>query len=210
MKLPAASLICAALLALVSAARAGSDQISTRFNREPDFDTPRFELSTESAYILGCFGNPHAYEIAAQFVTARVRWGAVHNENSWLRGYNQVYLLAMGEYFARGLENHYFGISAGLRYNFMRPGSRFTPYVSGGVGLGGVDATEEREPGALGQNFTFNILSAAGVSYRINDQWQATGGILYEHLSNAGLSEPARPNSSLNAVGPQFGVTYRF
>lgn len=170
---------------------------------------PSWELSTESAYMLGVFGNPHAYEIAAQFVTVRLRWGAVHSDG-WMRGYNQVYFLAMGEPFIRGLENHYFGISTGLRYNFVQPGRRWNPYVSGGVGLGGVDATRVRTPGALGQDFTFNILSAAGISYRFDDHWQGTAGILYQHLSNAGLSEPERPNSSLNSLGPQLGLTYSF
>jgi opacity protein-like surface antigen len=200
----AVALIC------VASAFAGSDRVSTRFVRTDELDAPSFEISTESTYMLGCFGNPHAYEIAAQYVTARLRWGAIHDPDSWLRGYNQVYFLAMGEYFARGLENHYFGVSSGLRYNFVRPNSRFVPYISGGVGLGFVDATRVRESGALGQDFTFNILTAIGVSYKLNDQWRATAGVQYQHLSNAGMSEPERPNSSLNSVGPELGITYTF
>lgn len=203
-------LLVAISLFLATQCFAGSERLTTRFEREQDFDAPSFEMSTESMYMLGCFGNPHAYEIAAQYVTARWRWGAVHDPHSWLRGYNQVYFLAMGEWFARGLENHYFGISAGLRYNFLRPGSRWNPYISGGVGLGAVDATRVRTPGALGQNFTFNILTAVGVSYRLNEHWRATIGVQYQHLSNAGMSEPERPNSSLNSVGPELGMTYNF
>lgn len=159
--------------------------------------------------MLGVFGNPHAYEYATQFITARMRWGAIHHEG-WMRGYNQVYLLGMGAWFVRGLENHYFGISTGLRYNFVQPGSRWRPYISGGVGLGDVDATRVKTRGALGQDFTFNILTAIGVSYQYNEHWRFTGGILYQHLSNAGMSEPERPNSSLNLLGPQFGATYTF
>ncbi len=210
MKLTAALLSVALYLTIPLHGYCGTDQLSTRFTRTDQFNAPRFEVATESAFILGCFGNPHNYEIATQFVTARLRWGAIHDETSWWRGYNQVYVLAMGEYFERGLENHYFGISAGLRYNFLPIRSRFSPCISGGVGLGDVDATKEKTPGALGQNFTFNILTAVGCSYRISDQWQATAGILYQHLSNAGLSEPDRPNSSLNAIGPQFGITRSF
>lgn len=202
-------IVCAALALTLATSLAGSDRVTTHFVRD-DMDAPRFEVATESTYMLGCFGNPHAYELAAQFVTARMRWGAIHDPDSWFRGYNQVYLLAMGEYFARGLENHYFGISAGLRYNFVRPNSRFVPYISGGVGLGWVDATKEKESGALGQDFTFNILTAIGVSYAINEHLKATFGAQYQHLSNAQLSMPERPNSSLNSVGPQIGLTYSF
>lgn len=203
-------LIITAFALVTSTAWAGSGQLSTRFQREEDFDAPSFEMSTESTYMLGCFGNPHAYEIAAQYVTARWRWGAVHNPDSWLRGYNQIYFLATGQWFARGLENHYFGISSGLRYNFLRPGGRWQPYISGGVGLGFVDATRVRTSGALGQNFTFNILTAVGLSYRFSEHWRAELGLQYQHLSNAGLSEPERPNSSLNSIGPEFGLTYNF
>jgi opacity protein-like surface antigen len=187
----------------VSHTQAGSETVSTQTTDE--LDAPRFELSTESAYLLGIIGNPNSYEIGAQFVTARVRWGAVHGDG-WLRGFNQVYLLAMAEPIFRGPENHYFGISTGLRYNFVRPDSRLVPYVSGGIGLGFIDSHPEI-PGAQGQDFTFNILTAAGLSYKIDQHWKASAGILYQHLSNAGLTTP---NPSLNLLGPQLGVTYSF
>ena len=198
-------LLCIALI-LVSGMRsthAGSETAATRMTE--DLDAPRFEISTESAYLLGIIGNPNSYEIGAQFVTGRIRWGTVHSDG-WLRGFNQVYLLAMAEPIFRGPENHYFGISTGLRYNFVRPGARLIPYISGGVGLGFIDS-HAQIPGAQGEDFTFNILTAAGVSYKVNDHWKATAGILYQHLSNAGLTDP---NPSLNLLGPQLGLTFSF
>jgi hypothetical protein len=186
-----------------SNAHGGTDHMATVVPEE--LDAPRFELATESAYLLGIIGNPNSYEIGAQFVTALMRWGAVHT-NGWLRGFNQVYLLAMVEPIFRGPENHYSGISTGLRYNFVRPGSRLVPYISGGVGLGFIDSHPETS-GAQGQDFTFNILTAAGISYKMNEHWKTTAGILYQHLSNAGLTSP---NPSLNLLGPQLGITYSF
>lgn len=206
-------LLCSAFILTVCCARsapAGVDYYGASTQGVTDeLDAPSFELASESAYMLGVFGNPHNYEIAGQFITARLRWGAVHSD-SWMRGYNQVYFQLMGEPFIRGLENHYFGINAGLRYNFVQPGRRWSPYVSGGVGLGDIDATKEITPGALGQNFTFNIQSALGVSYKMDRHWRLTAGIIYQHLSNAGLSDAERPNSSLNTLGPQLGATYSF
>src|SRR5437667_2106602 len=70
-------------------------------------EAPRFEVALESAYLLGVFGNPNSYEIGAEFLTARVRWGVVQND-SWLRGYNQFYVSAIAEPIFRGPENHYF------------------------------------------------------------------------------------------------------
>jgi lipid A 3-O-deacylase len=170
-----------------------------------DLDAPNFESSVESAFLFSILGNPHRYQIGAEFLTARVRWG-INESDSWLRGYNQFYVLAMAEPIFSGPENHYFGMSTGMRYNFVRPNWRLLPYISGGVGLGWIDS-HANIPGAQGQDFTFNILTAVGVAYEISDRWKLNAGALYEHLSNGGQTSP---NPSTNLLGPQIGVTYSF
>jgi hypothetical protein len=204
--------LCRSLLAVLvllagttSPARAGNDAVGSRLRGNGDLDRPSLEISTETAYMWGSLANPNSYEVAAQFITARLRWGKIDGD-TWMRGYNQVYLLAMVEPILRGPENFYYGISAGLRYNFVQPGSRFSPYISGGVGLGWIESHADVF-GAQGQDFTFNILSAVGVSYRVNDRLQLSVGGLYEHLSNAGQTDP---NPSLNLFGPQIGATFSF
>ena len=77
-------------------------------------DAPRFEFAAESAYLLGFINNPHGYEIGAEFLSARMRWGVVERD-SWLRGYNQVTVTAVAEPIFRGVENHYFGVNFGFR-----------------------------------------------------------------------------------------------
>ena len=197
------------VLALLSSAYAGGEAVSPHLRSNGDLDAPSFEFAAQGAYMMGVFGNPNSYEIAAAMIEGRVRWGAIHSDG-FMRGYNQVYFQGLGESFTRGLENHYFGINAGFRYNFIQPGWRLQPYVSGGVGLGKVDVTHDLTPGALGQSFTFNIQSTIGAAYKLDDHWKLTAAIIYQHLSNAGLSEPERPNSSLNTIGPQLGATYSF
>jgi hypothetical protein len=185
-------------------ANAATDRISTHFSNET-VEAPNFEVAAETAYMLGIIGNPNSYEVAAQFFTARWRWGGIERD-SWLQGYNQVYALFMVEPVVRGPENFYYGISLGFRYNFAKPGARFVPYVSGGVGLGWLDS-HANIFGAQGQDFTFNILTATGVSYRVNDHLKLNAGILYQHLSNGGQTDP---NPSVNLLGPQIGATYVF
>ena len=170
-----------------------------------ELNPERFDLALESGYLFGAINPPASYEIGAEFLTARIRWGIVNRE-SWLRGYNQFYVSAIAEPIFRGIENHYFGVNFGFRYNFVQPRSRLIPYVSGGLGLGWIDSHPEI-PGGQGQGFTFNILSAAGVSYMVNDHWKVNVGALYQHLSNGGQTNP---NPSLNLFGPQVGVTYSF
>ena len=189
----------------VSAAEAGNEAVSQRLRGLDQLEAPTLEIAAESGYLWGSLANPNSYEVGAQFITARLRWGTIENDG-WMRGYNQVYFLAMAQPFFRGPENFYYGISAGLRYNFVQAGSRFIPYISGGVGLGWIDSHADVF-GAQGQDFTFNILSAVGVSYRVNDKVKLSVGALYEHFSNAGQTSP---NPSLNLFGPQLGLTYSF
>src|ERR1043165_7637730 len=185
-------------------ANAATDRISTHFSSET-VNAPNFEVSAETAYMLGIIGNPNSYEVAAQFFTARWRWGVIERD-SWLQGYNQVYALFMVEPVVRGPENFYYGISLGFRYNFAKPGARFVPYVSGGVGLGWLDS-HANIYGAQGQDFTFNILTATGFSYKMNDHWKLEAGVQYQHLSNGGQTDPT---PSVNLLGPQVSATYSF
>jgi len=198
-----ASTACALLFACSQAfggiAASGVESAKEEFNPE------RFEVAIESGYLFGFINPPRSYQIGAEFLTARVRWGVVRSD-MWLRGYNQFYISAIAEPIFRGIENHYFGLNFGMRYNFVRPGSRLVPYISGGLGLGWIDSHPE-VPGGQGQDFTFNILTAAGISYKMNDHWKLNAGILYEHLSNGGQTDP---NPSLNLLGPQVGATYSF
>jgi lipid A 3-O-deacylase len=172
---------------------------------QQEVNAPRFEVAVESAYLFGFINSTHSYEIGAEFLTARVRWGAIENDG-WLQGYNQFYVLAMAEPIFRGIENRYFGFNTGLRYNFARPNWRLVPYISGGLGLGWIDS-HSNVPGGQGQDFTFNILAAIGASYEINDRWKLNVGLLYQHLSNGGQTDP---NPSLNLLGPQIGLNYSF
>jgi hypothetical protein len=203
MKTLRAFVACAMVLAC-SQIFAGTEQTRIEATTE-ELNPRRFELAVESGYLLGAINPPADYEIGAQFLTARVRWGVIQHE-TWLRGYNQFYISAIAEPIFRGIENHYFGFNLGMRYNFVRPGSRFVPYISGGVGAGWIDSHPE-VPGGQGQDFTFNILSAAGISYLVDDHWNISVGALYQHLSNGGQTDP---NPSLNLFGPQVGVSYSF
>jgi len=204
MKFSRLALLASVLLSFTPLARASTDRISTHFSSDT-VDAPSFELSAQTAYMLGIIGNPNSYQVAAQFFTARWRWGGIERD-SWLQGYNQVYATFLAEPLTRGPENFYYGISLGFRYNFAKPGARWVPYVSGGVGLGWLDS-HANVYGAQGQDFTFNILTATGVSYKMNDHWKFEAGIQYQHLSNAAQTDP---NPSVNLLGPQIGFTYAY
>jgi len=198
--------VCFACAVLVACAQifGGVEQERVTTATE-EFNPHRFEFALESGYLFGAINPPTDYQIGAEFLTARVRWGVVRGD-TWLRGYHQFYLTAIAEPIFRGIENHYFGFNLGMRYNFVQRRSRFVPYISGGVGAGWIDSHPEI-PGGQGQDFTFNILSTAGISYIVNDHWKIDVGALYQHLSNGGQTDP---NPSLNLFGPQVGLNYSF
>ena len=121
--------LCAALVfeANVHAGTATAPEPRNAVLQSNDFEVPHLEIAAESAYLLSILGNPNNYEIGAEFITARLRWGVNRDADSWFRGYNQVYLVAMAEPIFRGPENRYFGISTGFRHVFIRPGWRIEP-----------------------------------------------------------------------------------
>src|SRR2546430_13602424 len=73
-----------------------------------EFNPQRFEFAIESAFLFGAINPPASYEIAAELLTARVRWGAVSSE-SCVRGYHQFYVSAVLERVFRGIAHHHFG-----------------------------------------------------------------------------------------------------
>jgi len=74
MKLRVAMIIIASALARAPFAFGGTDRSansSIGISDEPS----RFDFAIESAYLFGAFNPPRNYEISADFLTARVRWG---------------------------------------------------------------------------------------------------------------------------------------
>ena len=183
----------------------GTPETNAQATTGDEFNPNRIEFALQTGYLFGAINPPADYQIGTLFLTERIRWGVIRSDN-WLRGYHQFCISAMAEPIFKGIENHYFGFNVGFRYNFVQPHWRFVPYISGGVGAGGIDSHPEM-PGGQGQDFTFNILSAAGVSYIVNDHWKVDVGALYQHFSNGGQTDP---NPSLNLFGPQVGVSYSF
>src|SRR5437879_12416885 len=84
-----------------------------------ELNPQRFEFAVESGYLFGAINPPVNYQIGAEFLTARIRWGVVRSD-SWLRGYNQFYISGIAEPIFRGIENHYIGFNAGMSCNFLR------------------------------------------------------------------------------------------
>jgi opacity protein-like surface antigen len=144
-------------------------------------------------------------------VTASLKLDDVSLDNflgGWLRGYSEFYFNAGYFQIVSGPEDHFEGIMVGPRYNFVQPGWKVIPFISGGVGIGFINSKPQY--GGMGEDFNFSFETSAGFKYLITDDWFARLAIEYKHISNAGMSQPPNPNNPIDALGPQLSVGYTF
>jgi opacity protein-like surface antigen len=157
-------------------------------------------------------GQPNqAYTIVPIEFTASLKLDDVSLDNflgGFLRGYSEFYFRGQYDQIVHGPENHYEGIMVGPRYNFVQPGWKIIPFVEGGVGVGFADSNPLQ--GGLGQDFNFTFEAAAGVRYDICDDFFVRLAAQYQHVSNAGLSEPQFDNHPIDALGPVLSFGYSF
>jgi opacity protein-like surface antigen len=125
-----------------------------------------------------------------------------------LRGYSEFYFRGDFDPIVHGPEHWYTGLMAGPRYNFVQPGWKVIPYIQGGVGFGFADSAPQRH--GLGEDFNFTFEVGAGAKYMITDDFFARLGVEYQHVSNAGLSEPTNPNHPIDGLGPKLSFGYAF
>ncbi len=129
------------------------------------------------------------------------------------RGYTEFNFRTYGMAVIHGYESRFIGMQYGPRYNFVRPGWKFVPFIEGDVGFGFNDSrgiTEGTKQVGQGQDFSFNFGIGAGTRYDINEAWFLRLAAFYSHFSNAGLSEPARKNRAIDVAGPEITIGYRF
>jgi len=151
------------------------------------------------------------YTLIPMVATASLKLDDVSLDNfwgGWLRGYSEFYFSGGYYQIVSGPEDHYEGIMVGPRYNFVQPGWKIVPFISGGVGLGFINSRPQF--GGMGEDFNFSFEVSAGAKYMITDEWFARLAIEYKHISNAGMSEPTNPNNPIDALGPQLSVGYTF
>jgi opacity protein-like surface antigen len=170
------------------------------------------ELGSGVAWSNVRSGQPNqAYTIVPVDISASLKIDDVsldHFLGGWLRGYTEFFFRGDYEQIVHGPENHFEDFLVGPRYNFVQPGWKIIPYVEGGVGIGFADS--DPSLGGLGQDFNFTFTVGAGAKYCFDNNWFVRAGVEYQHVSNAGLSEPEFPNHPIDALGPKISIGYSF
>ena len=157
-------------------------------------------------------GEPNRpYTIAPISLKASLKIDDVSLDNMFggiLRGYTSFFFRGDYDDILKGPESHYEGLIVGPTYNFVQPNWKLIPYVEGGVGF--VFADSQPQAGGLGQDFEFTFIVGAGARYCITDDFFVRLGVEYQHVSNAGLSEPTNPKPSIDGLGPKLSFGYAF
>jgi len=107
---------------------------------------------------------------------------------------------------AAGPESAYLGFSASpsVEYWFHQSGPTCL-YASVGGGFGYINSQDV--PGGQGQDFTLNWFATAGLRHYLNPAFSLNAGIMFQHWSNGGATDP---NPGLDALGPTLGATWHF
>lgn len=157
-------------------------------------------------------GQPNqAYTIIPITLSASYKIDDVSLDNflgGWLRGYTEFFFRGDYDQIVHGPETHMEGALFGPRYNFVQPGWKLIPYAEGGVGFLFTDSNPQW--GGFGQDFEFTFIVGVGAKYQFSDDWFLRAGVEYQHVSNAGLSEPEWPNHPVDSLGPKVSVGYSF
>ncbi|NJK90688.1 MAG: acyloxyacyl hydrolase [Blastochloris sp.] len=167
----------------------------------------RVDLSYETASLFSVFNESNNYVFLPQIASVRWQLDEVGNEG-WRRGNTEWIFSGYYDPVVEGPENYFSGALFGPRYNFVQEGWDFIPYIESRVGIGFTDSGTTM--GAQGQDFMFTFAVGTGVRYVVNERLEISLGVLYQHFSNGGLSEPQRQNNGLDAIGPVVGVNWRF
>lgn len=169
------------------------------------FASGRYEAALTSGVLFSPVGvelNRPTINYAITGIQVGRMLGGIHGRG-WLRGSFEVVGEGFGSAIFEGPGSYIAGITVWLRYNFVRPGWRFVPYVQGGAGLLSTDI----DRGLVGQPFNFNLDLGAGVRYFIAPRLSLNLEYQFQHISNANLG---KSNIGINAQGPILGISYFF
>jgi len=114
-------------------------------------------------------------------------------------------LTLIGTWVQNGPESHYVGFSGSPSVELWNAAGTWSLFTGSGGGLGLIDARGVK--GGQGQDFTFNWFIRGGVEHVTAKNVRLSAGIMYQHMSNGGQTEP---NPGIDALGFTLGYSWTF
>lgn len=104
-----------------------------------------------------------------------------------------------------GPESYYIGLAAAPSVEYWFPSEKTSAFFSIGGGFGWTDSAGGQQ--ALGQDFTLHWFVQLGLRQKITENVSLLGGPFYQHLSNAGATDP---NPAVDVFGFTIGLGWTF
>lgn len=153
-----------------------------------------WEIGTLTSFPYRLIETQVSWKSAAMF-------GRVFNDGSRVIVRNRFALI--GAVIQQGPESRYIALSASPSIEWWNAAGNWSVFAGSGGGFGLVDS--KRVAGALGQDFTLNWLIRGGVEHVISPTQRVSIGIMYQHMSNGGMTDP---NPGIDALGFMVGFTW--
>ena len=193
------------LVGLAAGAAESSPAVPASFSIESLFERSRYEASLDSGVLFSPFvATKNRPTINYTITSLQLGYMITDvNDAGWLRGNFELLADGFGSRVFKGVGSYVAGATLWLRYNFVPPTCRLTPYAQAGGGFVFTDI----DRGIVGEEFNFNLDLGVGVRYFIASHWSLDLEYRYQHISNADLG---RKNIGINAHGPVLGVSFFF
>lgn len=114
-------------------------------------------------------------------------------------------LTLIGTWVQQGPESHYAGFSASPSVEWWDKTGTWSLFTGAGGGGGLLDS--RGVAGGQGQDFTWNWFIRGGLEHVTTRDQRFSAGLLYQHLSNGGQTDP---NPGIDALGFTLGYSWAF
>lgn len=114
-------------------------------------------------------------------------------------------LALQGSAFIEGPETAYVALAGAPSLEWWDQSGAWSAALAVGGGAGWIDSQDV--VGGQGQDFTFNWFARAGVSRQVAQGVHVTAGIMFQHMSNCGATDP---NPGIDALGFILGCSWSF
>ena len=163
-------------------------------------------VNVESGF-LWQVGN--ATPIAYRLVPTQLSWrSAEFRGHAFADGSRLVVrhrLTLIGTWIENGPESHYLGVAGSPSIEWWDQTGHWSLFAGIGGGFGLIDSRDVE--GGQGQDFTLNFFMRGGVEYVTTKHGRWSAGLMFQHLSNGGQTDP---NPGIDALGFTLGYSWAF
>jgi lipid A 3-O-deacylase len=169
----------------------------------PAWDAGTFNLESGLLWEIGT-GTPIAYRL----VPTLLSWRSAEFLGYELPNGSRIVLrhrvTVVGTWIEHGPEHRYFALDGSPSLEWWDKSGTWSMYGGAGGGAGFIDSQGVK--GGQGQDLTLNWFIRGGIEHITSTNTHLTAGIMYQHMSNGGMT---KPNPGIDALGFTLGFSLK-